>query len=314
MTHPISPLLRALALIVVSGLVPALTLALAQAQASPGPTQASADPVSPASPPTEGACGNSRFVKTLTLSRAWIPEPPADILGLGGAISEAIATDLQQKGAFRVTLTPPTRSRTLAPAIDAFARTGDLYFVHLSGHDFTPTGQESAWEFFGPGMDPRGGTIDLTIDNGATAVVLAHSEISAQPIKVSPYTPPIDARGRAFWQSDYGQTMAALSAQAAAFIAQSLRCTPLMGQVLRIEGNNITINRGIDDGLRQSDCPLLLRRSAPLILLGQDHLPERHLLESLGRSNITHLGHRTAQLNYTGAQAVQVGDLVQVGE
>lgn len=261
-----------------------------------------------------GVCDNHRFVKSIALTRAWIPAPPADILGLGTALGEAIAKDLDSQGPFRTTLIPATRATNLAPAIGTFTQTGQTYFIRISGHDFLPTGQDSRWSFFGPSSDPRSGTLDITIDNSARGIQVAHTEIGAEPTSTAPYHPPIDARGAPFWASAYGQSLQRLAEHTAELISQSLDCEPLQGQVIRVEGTQITINRGADDGLRLSDRPRLLRRSDPISLLGQESQPERHLLESLGTAEVIHLGHRSTVLRYTGSQLVQVGDLVQAGE
>lgn len=276
--------------------------------------QTSDVPTMAESPRETGTCANHRFVKTVALSRVWIPSAPADILNLGSGLSEAIATDLNQHSGFRTTLVTATRARNSAPAIGTFTRTGQIYFVRISGHDFLASGHDSAWSFLGPSTDPRSGTIDLTIDNGAEGTQVAHTEIAAEPVRIAPYQPPIDARGRPFWSSPYGQSLQQLAEHAAAFIGQSLDCEPLTGQVIRVDGREITINRGADDGLRLSDRPKLLRRSDPVSLLGQETLPERHTLESLGATDIVHLSHRTATLRYSGDHIVQIGDLVQAGE
>lgn len=307
------PLLRTILLIVASA--PLVTEATTTIQRLPALPLQQTSEVSAALATTEsGTCANHRFVKTLALSRVWIPSPPADILGLGSGLSEAIATDLNQEGGFRTTLLPATRARNLAPAIGTYTQTGQPYFIRISGHDFTPTGRESAWSFFGPSSDPRSGTIDITIDNGAKAIQIAHTEVAADPISTAPYQPPIDARGAPFWTSPYGQSLQRLAAHAAEFISQSLDCAPLLGQVTRVDGPQITINRGADDGLRLSDRPKLLRRSDPINLLGQELQPEHHTLESLGAADIVHLGHRSTILRYSGRHVVQVGDLVQAGE
>ncbi|ANJ66740.1 hypothetical protein A9404_04535 [Halothiobacillus diazotrophicus] len=276
--------------------------------------QTSDAPTAPEPTREAGTCANHRFVKTVALSRVWIPSAPADILNLGSGLSEAVATDLNREFGFRTTLVPATRARDNAPAIGTFTRTGQIYFIRISGHDFLATGHDSAWSFLGPSADPRSGTIDISIDNGAKGIEVAHTEIAAESVRIAPYQPPIDARGRPFWSSTYGQSLQQLAEHAARFIGQSLDCEPLTGQVIRVDGREITINRGADDGLRLSDRPLLLRRSDPVSLLGQETLPERHTLESLGAADIVHLSHHTAMLRYPGNHIVQIGDLVQAGE
>lgn len=313
MREPTSLLLRTLLILVV--IAPHLALAntqrlpalpLQQTRDLPAATTEHAVP--------EGTCGNRRFVKSLAVTRVWLPSPPADVLNLGTALSEAITRRLDRQGPFRTILVPATRARDLAPAIGTFTQLDQPYFIRIVGHDFMPTGKDSRWSFLGPSADPRGGTIDITIDNGAKGSGVTHTELGARPVAITPYQPPIDARGAPFWDSAYGQSLQQLATQAAAFITQSLGCAPLLGEVVRVEGTQVTVNRGADDGLRLSDHPRLLSRSDPISVLGQETRPERHLLVSLGTTDVIHLGHRTARLRYTGPQRVQVGDLVQVGE
>ncbi|MHB8920501.1 MAG: hypothetical protein ACYC3A_09220 [Halothiobacillus sp.] len=276
---------------------------------------AAADEPSPIAPTTPAlSCDNARFVKSITLARVWIPAPPQDVLDLGAALSEHIAAVLQKTGHFNVTLTDPTRTSGLEPAIDAFSRDQTPYFVRISGHNFGITGQASPWAFLGPSTNPRGGTLNISLANGQTPRTVAKTALSAQPVDAGTFAPPIDARDPAFAQSLYGQSLHTLTTQAAQWIDQSLGCEPLFGQVIALNGAEITINRGVEDGLRASDRVQVLQRSDPLIQLGQTHLPNQYLLQNLGMADIAYLGNHTTRLHLTRQQAIQIGDVIQVGQ
>ena len=92
----------------------------------------------------------------------------------------------------------------------------------------------------------------------------------------------IDALGADFSASSYGQAMNQLAAEAADWIDQTLGCKPLIGQVVNVEGSTITINRGINDGLRSSDRLFILQRTDRVYQPGQNVLTEHYLLQNLG--------------------------------
>ncbi|WP_407275088.1 hypothetical protein [Halothiobacillus sp. DCM-1] len=261
-----------------------------------------------------GLCANARFSKSLVLARVVLPAPPPDILHLGAALAERIATHLRSAGDFQVRLTEPTVSTHLEPAVDAFARWGIPYFVRLSGKDFGVSGQTSVFSMIGPSINPRGGTLHLVVSAGMTAEPVLNTTLHANPVAGALFNPPIDALGTGFWQTPYGQSLDALSQQAASAIADQLRCTPLIGTVLAVDGSTVTINRGSADGLRFSDAAMILARSDPLNGLGQPILPERFTFHRSAEARIRQLDPHTAKVQIQGDGTVQVGDIVWVGQ
>jgi hypothetical protein len=259
-------------------------------------------------------CDNARFIKSITLARAFIPAPPQDVLNLGAMLGDDIAATLEQTGHFTVVLTAPTRSLGLEPAIDAFSREQTPYFIRLSGHNFGVTGQSSAWAFLGPSINPRAGTLDIALFNGQTPRAMANTVVNAAPIQAALFAPPIDARGAQFAASPYGHEMHLLAGQAAQWITNQLRCEPLWGQIIARNGSDMTINRGAMDGLRMSDRIQVLQRSDPLMPLGQTHLPNRYLMQRIGQADIAYLGAHTAIIRLSSANAVQLGDVIQAGQ
>jgi hypothetical protein len=263
---------------------------------------------------TELSCANARFIKSITLTRALIPAPPQDVLNLGAMLGDDIASTLEKTGHFTVVLTAPTRSLGLEPAIDAFSREQTPYFIRLSGHNFGVTGEMSAWDFLGPNINPRAGALDIALFNGQTPRAMANTVVNAAPIQAALFAPPIDARGAQFAASSYGHEMQLLAGQAAQWIDNQLKCEPLWGQVIARNGSDITINRGASDGLRMSDRIQVLQRSDPLMPLGQTHLPNRYLMQSIGQADIASLGAHTAIIRLSSANAVQLGDVIQAGQ
>ncbi|OYY34484.1 MAG: hypothetical protein B7Y58_08235 [Halothiobacillus sp. 35-54-62] len=236
----------------------------------------------------ELSCANARFVKSITLARALIPAPPQDVLNLGAMLGDDIAATLEQTGRFTVVLTAPTRS----PGLE----------------------QSSAWDFLGPRINPRAGTLDIALFNGQTPRAVANTGVNAAPIQAALFAPPIDALGAQFATSPYGHEMHQLAFQAAQWIDNQLKCAPLWGQVIARTGTELTINRGAMDGLRMSDRIQVLQRSDPLMPLGQTHLPNRYLMQRIGQADIAYLGERTAIIRLSGASAVQIGDVIQAGQ
>lgn len=268
---------------------------------------------SPVTTATE-SCANARFVKTIALTRVSLPAPPPDVQHLGAALGERVAEHLESTGIFRVRLTEPTTSTTEEPAADAFFRSGVPYFVRLTGQDFGIGGTRSAYTLFGPSINPRGGTLALTIGDGMTAEPVFSTFLHAEPTNGELFNPPIDARGAAFWQTAYGQALDALTTDAANIIADKLRCTPLIGTVVALDGRSLTINRGSADGLRFSDTAQILSRSAPLNGLGQAMLPERFTYRPITAASIRQLQAHTAIIQTQSNTTVQVGDIVRIGE
>lgn len=266
-------------------------------------------------PNTDGAlqCSEARFKKTVMLTRVWLPSPPQDVINLGAALSKTITADLQNTGHFHVETTEATQSTGPEPAVDAFKSHGTPYFIRISGHDFGLSGQASMWSFLGPSLNPRGGTLDIRIVDALTTQTIAQTTVSAPSVKAGVYDPVIDALGTDFGASAYGRAMNQIAGEAANWIDRTLGCKPLIGQVLHVDGATITINRGINDGLRSSDRLLILQRTDRVYQPGQDAFTEHYLLQNLGAAEVARLGEHTSRIHYGGQHVVQVGDIVQSG-
>lgn len=302
-------------LLALTGCTPAMTMP--PSASAPANAQTSASKITGAttSDTTDGAlhCSEARFKKSVILTRVWLPAPPQDIVNLGTALSETIATDLQNTGRFHVETTQATQSTGPEPAVDAFRSHGTPYFIRISGHDFGLSGQASMWSFLGPSLNPRGGTLNIRIVDALTTQTMAQTTLSAPHVNAGEYDPVIDALGTDFSTSTYGQAMNQLASEAANWIDQTLGCKPLTGRVVNVDGSTITINRGIRDGLRSSDRLFILQRTDRVYQPGQDAFTEHYLLQSLGTADVARLGEHTARIHYGGHHVVQVGDIVQSG-
>lgn len=302
-------------LLALTGCTPFMTL---PPSGSATPSTASAAPeadATPTPPKTDATlnCPEVRFSKSVMLTRVWIPTPPQDVVNLGAALSKTIASDLQNTGHFHVETTEATQSTGPEPAVDAFKSHGTPYFIRISGHDFRLSGQSSMWSFLEPSLNPRGGTLDIRIVDALTTQTIAQTTVSAPTVNAGEYDPVIDALGADFDTSTYGQAMNQLAGEAANWIDKTLGCKPLIGQVVNVDGSTITINRGINDGLRSSDRLFILQRTDRVYQLGQNALTEHYLLQNLGAGEVERLGEHTTRIHYGGYHVVQVGDIVQSG-
>lgn len=303
---PIHVTLTMACLLALTGCAPGMTV--------PPDGSAPANAQTPA-PKTDEAlqCTEARFKKTVMLTRVWLPAPPQDVVNLGAALSKTIAADLQNTGHFRVETTEATQSSGPEPAVDAFKSHGTPYFIRISGHNFGLSGQASMWSFLGPSLNPRGGSLDIRIVDALTTQTIAQTTVSAPSVNAGVYDPVIDALGTDFAASAYGRSMNQLAEEAANWVDRTLGCKPLIGQVVHIDGATITINRGINDGLRSSDRLLILQRTDRVYQPGQDAFTEQYLLQNLGAAEVERLGEHTTRVHYGGRQVVQVGDIVQSG-
>lgn len=310
---PIHVTLALACLLALTGCAPGMTVPPGESAPANAQTPAPKIAVVNRSEKTDGTlqCAEARFKKSVMLTRVWLPTPPQDIVNLGAALSKTIAVDLLNTSHFDVKTTQATQSTGPEPAVDAFKSHGTPYFIRISGHNFGLSGQASMWSFLGPSLNPRGGTLDIRIVDALTTQTMAQTTVSAPSVNAGEYDPVIDALGTDFAASAYGQAMNQLASEAANWIDRTLVCKPLIGQVVHVDGSTITINRGINDGLRSSDRLLILQRTDRVYQPGQDAYTEHYLLQSLGTAEVARLGEHTTRIHYGGQHVVQVGDIVQ---
>ena len=111
----------------------------------------------------------------------------------------------------------------------------------------------NGWLFWQQGMYPRNFAISFYLYNGLNGeLVWQHSY---QNTATWPFTKRIkvDVDGNAFWQSEYGTMIEDIIDKAVKDIDENIMCEPSRGKIIRVNGNQVTINLGRDHGLKIGD-------------------------------------------------------------
>ena len=261
----------------------------------------------------------------LVVTETRIAHEPGDVTGLAPGIAERVARRLEAAGQQVVDIIAPTRSAGLSPSMDVFARHAAPYFLRLEASDMGTQGQPSAFLLMPDRYRPRAGQLTATLDDGAQGTRLESWRLDLEPADGKPYSPPVDARTDAFWQSDWGASIDASVDRLARGVLETIRCRPLVGRVLSTQARgsmtDLRVDLGRQDGLGAADRLTVIEPGMPADWLGVNLLT-RPALETtagpirepraLGDARVTYLGERDSTLRYTGPHSVESGDLVQV--
>ncbi|HER35416.1 MAG: hypothetical protein JXJ30_09150 [Halothiobacillaceae bacterium] len=261
----------------------------------------------------------------LVITEARIVREPGDVAGLSGALTGRLVGRLEAGGFNVEAVVAPTRAEGLTPAMDAFARHAAPYFLRLEAVDLVTEGRPSAFVLLPARYAPRAGELVATLDEGARGIRLGNWRINLEATSGRPFDPPVDARGRAFWQSDWGRSLDAGIERLATAINATLDCRPLTGRVVSTQARggatDLRVDLGREDGLGAGDRILVVDPGTPIDWLGVNLLT-RPALEttagpvrdprSLGEARLTYLGERESTLRYLGTQPVEAGDLIEV--
>jgi len=111
----------------------------------------------------------------------------------------------------------------------------------------------NGWLFWQQGMYPRNFAISFYLYNGLNGELVWQD--SYQNTATWPFTKRIkvDVDGNAFWQSEYGTMIEDIIDKAVKDIDENIMCEPSRGKIIRVNGNQVTINLGRDHGLKIGD-------------------------------------------------------------
>lgn len=111
----------------------------------------------------------------------------------------------------------------------------------------------NAWVFWQQGIYPRSFAITLYLYNGINGeLVWQESYANSAPWTFSKRI-KVDVNGSRFWQSEYGTMLDGLITNIAKDIDENIMCEPSQGVVLKVNGNQVTINLGRSHGLKVGD-------------------------------------------------------------
>jgi len=259
-------------------------------------------------------CAGADFVKPVAIATAGVAdgEGVPDIMNLQQAFSRRLGYHLGTTGRYHPELVPAVHGGPVA-ASDLWRRDDIPFLVVPRLEQLNPTSSQTHFDFMPHRSEKRSVGLHLDIFDGTGPHALEPVSITRQSNMVGYYPQRVDALESSFWESDYGQIMDLVARHGAQEIDRQLRCLPLIGRVLRVNGQHLTVGLGSRHGLQIGSGLLLVRHGAGIPLLGRGY-EAAHIEHSLGYASVVNLGPQTATLLYTGAHRIEVGDRVRAGQ
>jgi hypothetical protein len=111
----------------------------------------------------------------------------------------------------------------------------------------------NGWLFWQQGIYPRNFAINIYLYNGLNGeLVWQESYQSTAPWTFTKRI-KVDVDGNVFWQSDYGIMVDKVIDKIVQDIDENIMCEPSRGKIIKVAGNQITINLGREHGLKIGD-------------------------------------------------------------
>lgn len=105
--------------------------------------------------------------------------------------------------------------------------------------------------FWTPATQNRNLALTLMLFDGASGDVITRASIRDQSRWDFAYHESVDPGSQRFWQSAYGDSLERALRDLVHGMDEKLACAEPRGQVVRVDGNNITVNLGDKHGLRE---------------------------------------------------------------
>lgn len=111
----------------------------------------------------------------------------------------------------------------------------------------------NGWLFWQQGVYPRSFAIHFYLYNGLNGELVWQDNYQ----NTAPWTftkrIQVDVNGNAFWQSEYGVMIDNILDKVVKDIDENIMCEPSRGKIIKVDGNQVTINLGRDHGLKIGD-------------------------------------------------------------
>ncbi|MBU2869998.1 flagellar assembly protein T N-terminal domain-containing protein [Colwellia sp. E2M01] len=119
----------------------------------------------------------------------------------------------------------------------------------------------NGWMFWQQGIYPRDFGLNVYLYNGLNGQLVWQNSYSNS----APWTflkrIKVDPSSNAFWQSEYGVMVTAIVSKVIKDIDENIMCEPSQGKILKVQGNQVTVDLGRDNGLKIGDEFSLLHRT-----------------------------------------------------
>ena len=154
--------------------------------------------------------------------------------------------------------------------------------------------------------------LDISVTDGISGALIQNNTYQTRTLWPVPLTTPIDSASDQLWRSDYGLEVQRLLRDAVDDIAQTLACTPVKAQVIRVAADAISISAGSRQGVQSGDIFRLFYSDSFTDSWGNQY---RQLTQDSIELEVTQVypDHAlTRALSQHSVLPVQVRDLVQI--
>jgi hypothetical protein len=154
--------------------------------------------------------------------------------------------------------------------------------------------------------------LDISVTDGISGALIQNNTYQTRTLWPVPLTTPIDSGSDQLWRSDYGLEVQRLLRDAVDDIAQTLACTPVKAQVVRIVPQGVAISAGSRQGVKIGDIFRLFYSDSFTDSWGNQY---RQLTQDNIELEVTQVypDHAlTRALTQSNVLPVQVRDLVQI--
>ncbi|HEY9041930.1 MAG TPA: flagellar assembly protein T N-terminal domain-containing protein [Rheinheimera sp.] len=154
--------------------------------------------------------------------------------------------------------------------------------------------------------------LDVSVMDGTSGALIQNKTYQTRTLWPVPLTTPIDSGSDQLWHSDYGVEVQRLLRDAVDDIAQTLACTPVKAQVVRVVPQGVAISAGSRQGVKSGDIFRLFYSDSFTDSWGNQY---RQLTQDSIELEVTQVypDHAlTRALTQHSVLPVQVRDLVQI--
>lgn len=221
--------------------------------------------------PQEKKCFAVNFKKSLLITRSHLLNREqaniGEIYQIDKAVMRKLSAQLNQHSTFAKTnniinnktdfsrLNNSLESDKIMNLTQSLSQTTDsqyIMFSEITNISFEKTATNS-WMFWQQGIYPRNFTIKLYLYNGVNGELVWQNTYHDSAPWTFTKRIAVDVNGNAFWHSQYGLMVESIIDKVVKDIDENVMCEPSQGTILKVNGNQVTINLGRDHGLKLGD-------------------------------------------------------------
>lgn len=159
--------------------------------------------------------------------------------------------------------------------IDTIAQSSDSQFVLLGQVTDVSFGEQTSsdYAFWQDKTTERYFSVDITLFNASTKEQIYREQFDTLGDWPFDSRRRVDVNGGKFWRSDYGNEITSMVEQVKNNIEEVINCQSLQGQIMRVKGNQIQFNLGLQHGVAKGQIYTIVHQ-AHFIDKNGKHLPQ----------------------------------------